>query len=235
VSLPDRTGELVDGRYALAERLGRGGAGSVYRAQDRTTGAAVALKVLDPSHARQPEARERFEREARALNGLEHPHLIRFFDYGVADGVPYLVMELVEGTPLDALLAQRPLPPRLALDLGLGVIAGLAYAHVQGVLHRDLKPANVFVQVLPDGALHPKLLDFGLARFLDRERWGSTPTITEAGAVIGTPEYMAPEQGFGERIDARGDVYAAGILLFELLALRPPFVGQSRTEVIRAH
>src|SRR5690606_37054444 len=160
---------------------------------------------------------------------------IRFFDYGLADGVPYLVMELLEGTPLDALLRQRPLPPLLAFELGLGVVAGLAYAHAHGVLHRDLKPANVFVAVLPGGNLHPKLLDFGLARFLDRDRWGSTTTITQDGAVLGTPTYMAPEQGLGQRCDARSDVYSAGILLYELIAARPPFDADSRAALIRAH
>lgn len=231
----DLSGAVVDGRYTLVRRLGGGGAGSVYRATPSGGGRAVALKLLDPTLARRPEMRARFEREARALNGLEHPHLIRFHDFGIHEGAPYLVMELLEGTPLDRLLAQRPLPPSTAFDLGLGVVAGLAYAHSHGVLHRDLKPANVFVAVLPGGVLHPKVLDFGLARFMDKERWGSTATLTEEGTVIGTPAYMAPEQGFGARVDARSDVYAAGILLYELLAARPPFVHESRSSLIRAH
>ncbi|MFK7987394.1 MAG: serine/threonine-protein kinase [Sandaracinaceae bacterium] len=231
----DRTGEVVEARYTLHAPLGDGGAGTVYRATDHTAGRQVAVKLLDERMARHPEMRTRFEREARALNGLEHPHLIRFFDFGMHDGVPYLVMELLQGTPLDRMLEQRPLPPKLAFELGLGVIAGLAHAHAHGVLHRDIKPANVFVAVLEGGSLHPKLLDFGLARFLDRERWGASATITEEGAVIGTPTYMAPEQGFGGKVDARSDVYAAGILLYELIAARPPFDGDSNAQLIRAH
>lgn len=207
----------------------------MYRAKPTNGGPEVAVKLLAPALCRQPEMKTRFEREARALNGLEHPHVIRFIDFGLHNGVPYLVMELLEGTPLDRLLASRPLPPTQALDLGLGVIAGLAYAHAHGVLHRDLKPANVFVAVLTGGTLHPKLLDFGLARFTDTERWGAHSTLTQEGTVIGTPTYMAPEQGFGARVDARSDVYSAGILLYELLAARPPFVAESRSSLIRAH
>lgn len=233
--MEDRTGTVIDGRYTLVRRLGGGGAGSVYRATPTEGGRAVAVKLLDASLARRPEMRARFEREARALNGLEHPHLIRFLDFGMHEGAPYLVMELLEGTPLDRLLAQRPLPPPTAFDLGLGVVAGLAFAHAHGVLHRDLKPANVFVAVLAGGVLHPKLIDFGLARFTDMDRWGSNATVTEEGTVIGTPTYMAPEQGFGARADARSDVYSAGVLLYELLAARAPFVSDSRASVIRAH
>jgi serine/threonine-protein kinase len=231
----DRSGTVVDGRYTLVRRLGGGGAGAVYRATPSDGGPAVAVKLLDPALARRPEMKERFEREARALNGLEHPHLIRFLDFGVHEGSPYLVMELLEGTPLDRLLASRPLPPSHAFELGLGIVAGLAHAHAHGVLHRDLKPANVFVAVLTGGVLHPKVLDFGLARFTDVERWGAHATLTEEGTVIGTPTYMAPEQGFGARTDPRSDVYSAGILLYELLAARPPFVSDSRSSVIRAH
>jgi len=228
-------GQLLEGRYAMGPKLGSGGMGSVYRATDTHMGRPVAVKLLDPRVGRKPDVRARFEREARALNGLAHPHLIRFYDFGLHEGVPFLVMELLQGTPLDRLLASRPMPPQLAFDLGVGIVAGLAHAHSQGVLHRDVKPANIFVAVLEGGALHPKLLDFGLARFLDRERWAASATITEEGTVIGTPTYMAPEQGFGGRVDARSDVYAAGILLFELLATRPPFHGETNSALIRAH
>lgn len=225
---------VIDG-YTLTAELGEGGAGSVYRATARGNAGLVALKLLDPAVGRQPEMKERFEREARALNGLDHPNLIRLVDFGLHDGTPYLVTELLDGQPLDRLLAARPLPPAIAFDLALGVVAGLAHAHTHKVLHRDLKPANVFVATLEDGSLHPKLLDFGLARFFDADRWGSHATLTQEGAIMGTPMYMAPEQGFGGRADERSDVYSAGVLLYELLAARPPFDNPERASLIRAH
>lgn len=229
--MSDLLGTVV-GDYRIVAQLGAGSAGAVYRAIPLTGGRAVALKLLDTSRQR---IHERFEREARALNGLEHPHLIRLLDFGSHDGAPYIVMELLEGLPLDRLLAQRPLPPSTAYELGLGIVAGLAYAHAHGVLHRDLKPSNVFVGILGDGTLHPKLIDFGLVRFVDDERWGAHATLTEEGAVLGTPTYMPPEQGFGARVDARSDVYSAGVVLYELLAARPPFVREGRASLIRAH
>ncbi|HEY8429155.1 MAG TPA: serine/threonine-protein kinase [Sandaracinaceae bacterium] len=231
----DRTGAVIGGQYRLVARLGGGGTGTVYRAVPVAGGRAVAVKLLDPRIAREPKMHTRFEREARALNGLEHPHLIRLLDFGMEDGAPYLVTELLEGLPLDRLLAQRPLPIATAFELGLGIVAGLAHAHAHGVLHRDLKPSNVFVAALAGGTLHPKILDFGLARFVDAERWGKHSTLTEEGAILGTPTYMAPEQGFGGAADARSDVYAAGVVLYELIAARPPFVHDSRAALIRMH
>lgn len=229
--MSDLLGTVV-GDYRIAAQLGAGSAGAVYRAIPLAGGRAVALKLLDTSRQK---LHERFEREARALNGLEHPHLIRLLDFGFFEGAPYIVMELLEGLPLDRLLAQRPLPPSTAYELGLGIVAGLAYAHAHGVLHRDLKPSNVFVGILGDGTLHPKLIDFGLVRFVDDDRWGAHATLTEEGAVLGTPTYMPPEQGFGARVDARSDVYSAGVVLYELLAARPPFVREGRASLIRAH
>jgi serine/threonine-protein kinase len=228
-------GAVIGGRYRLGARLGGGGAGSVYRAFPVDGGPAVALKLVDPRVAGRAAMRDRFEREARALNGLEHPHLIRLIDFGFHEGAPYLVTELLEGMPLDRLLLSRPLPSAIAFEIGLGVVAGLAYAHAHGVLHRDLKPGNVFVAALPGGVLHPKVLDFGLARFVDSTRWGRHSTLTEEGAVIGTPAYMAPEQGFGGRADARSDVYSAGVVLYELISARPPFVHDNNASLIRAH
>ncbi|MGE0792339.1 MAG: serine/threonine-protein kinase [Sandaracinaceae bacterium] len=231
--MDDLSGHVIDG-YSLVRRLGEGGAGSVYRAQT-PSGAHVAFKMFDPEIAKHPTMRERFDREARALNGLDHPHLIKLLDYGLYEGTPYLVMELLEGIPLDRLLEQREIDPMAAVDLGVGIVAGLAHAHAHGVLHRDLKPANVFIAVLRGGILHPKLLDFGLARFTDRERWGSHATLTEEGTVIGTPTYMAPEQGFGGATDEKSDVYSAGVVLYELLTRRVPFERESRSALVRAH
>ncbi|MBX3273386.1 MAG: serine/threonine protein kinase [Sandaracinaceae bacterium] len=227
------TGSVVDG-YTLGAPLGEGSAGRVFRAI-APSGAVVALKLLDLELSKHAVIKARFEREARALNGLDHPHLIRIHDYGTFEGTPYLAMELLEGRPLDELLLERPLAPELAFELGIGIVAGLAHAHAHGVLHRDLKPENVFVQALPGGGLHPKLIDFGLARFTNEERWGSQETLTEDGTLLGTPDYMAPEQGFGKRATSASDVYSAGVVLYELLALRTPFVRSSRSAMIRAH
>ncbi|MBZ0121678.1 MAG: serine/threonine protein kinase [Sandaracinaceae bacterium] len=229
------SGQILDGRYRLLGRLGSGGAGSVYRAMPLAGGAPVAVKLLEARVGQKEDLRERFEREARALNGLSHPHLIKLLDFGIAGTTPYIVTELLNGTPLDRLIAKRPLPPHNAFELALGVVAGLAHAHAHGVLHRDVKPSNVFVAALAGGVLHAKLLDFGLARFVDHARWGKHETLTEEGSVIGTPTYMPPEQGFGGRADARSDVYSVGCVLYELLAGRPPFVRESRTSLIRAH
>ena len=229
----EAAGTVVDG-YTIIDLLGEGSASCVYRAA-APDGEIVALKILDLALARHPVMKERFMREARALNGLDHPHLIRLVDFGVHGESPYLAMELFEGDPLDAILDEAPLAPEMAFELALGLVAGLAHAHEHGVLHRDIKPPNVFVQRLPDGALHPKLLDFGLARFTNEERWGETSTLTEEGTLLGTPTYMAPEQGFGRRATEESDVYAACIVLYELLATQPPFVNESRAAVIRAH
>lgn len=235
MSEPDLTGSLVDGRYRVRGRLGGGRGGTVYRAISMDGGPEVALKVLRTHVARPEKMRARFEREARALNGLEHPHLIRMLDFGFHDGAPYHVTELLSGTPLDQLLSKGELPPPQAYELGVGVVAGLAHAHRHGVLHRDIKPSNVFVAVLPGGQLHPKLLDFGLVRFTDSSRWGAQTTLTEVGTVLGTPTYMPPEQGFGAAADTRSDVYSVGVLVYELLTGRPPFERSSRTSLIRAH
>lgn len=233
--MDDRSGAVIGGQYRLVAKLGGGGAGAVYRAVPVAGGRPVAVKLVDPRITKRESMHVRFEREARALNGLEHPHLIKLLDFGLHEGAPYLVTELLEGMALDRLLAKRPLPAATAFELGLGIVAGLAHAHAHGVLHRDLKPSNVFVAVLAGGALHPKLLDFGLARFVDARRWGKHSTLTEEGALIGTPTYMAPEQGFGGATDSRSDVYSAGVVLYELITARPPFVHESRASLIRAH
>ncbi len=231
-------GRVVDGRYRVEAVLGSGGVGVVYRAVHLSLERPVALKVLGASFGADEALRRRFEREARILSGLQHPHVVAVTDYGIGEGSPYLVMELLEGRTLSAFLKEEgPLDPELALRLARDVLRGLAFAHGQGVLHRDLKPANIFLQRLPDDPHHVKLLDFGLAKVLSKEDAVAEgePTLTGSGVVLGTPTYMAPEQAAGDPADARADVYAAGVVLFELLAGRPPFVGRTRMEVMRAH
>lgn len=177
-------GTELDGRYRLLEAIGEGAMGRVYRAERMDGTGQVAVKVLNEDCTREPDLRERFEREARALFGLTHPNILDVQDYGVIGGQqPYLVMEMLEGQSLDELVDERTLDPAVALDLGRQVLAGLAYAHGLGVLHRDLKTENVFVVQTPDGRYYAKLLDFGLVKFVDDERWGEGRKLTVAGSV----------------------------------------------------
>ncbi len=215
-------------------RLGEGGAGVVYRARQAHLGRLVAIKVLHQETADSPEWRQRFEREARALSVLAHPNVVPVTDSGIDHGVPYLVMELLQGKTLGALVKEGPLPLWRALDIARQTLRGLAFAHGKGIVHRDLKPANVFLQALPDQEDHVRLLDFGMVKFLEGSS-ARTSELTRTGAIIGTPSYISPEQVKGAPADARTDVYAAGVLLFELLAGRRPFVADSAEGYIGAH
>jgi len=236
-STPDPyVGRLLNGRYQIAERLGEGGAGLVYRAKDAKLGRLVAIKVLQQHTVTVPEWRRRFEREAKVLSALAHPNIVTVTDSGIDDDVPYLVMELLQGKTLGDLITEGPLPSPRALDIARQLLRGLAFAHAKGIVHRDLKPDNVFLQALPDQADHVKLLDFGMAKFLEGS--GSktiVDNLTQEGTVFGTPSYMAPEQGRAEPVDERADVYATGVMLFELLTGRTPFSGDKFQEIARAH
>ncbi len=220
------------GRYVLVRLLGRGGMGSVWVARDDRLGREVAVKVLPEHMLRDPGARRRFEREARALARLLHPNIVTLFDMGVADPgtgdtVPYLVMELVEGTSLERRLAAGPFPPEEAVAIGLQVARALGAAHAAGVVHRDLKPSNVMVT--PAG--HVKVLDFGLARLVGDSGVAAT-TLTAPGMVMGSCPYMAPEQALGEKPGPPSDVFAFGALLYEMLSGRRAFVGGTPLEVM---
>lgn len=229
-----RIGRVLDGRYRIVALLGTGGIGAVYRAEHAALGRFVAVKVLLEDFSELAELQRRFVREAKALSALSHPHIVPVIDFGL-EPEPYLVMELLEGRTLEDLLRDGLLAPARALDIARQLLRGLAFAHARGVAHRDLKPANVFLQALPDADDHVRLLDFGLAKFLDDERGAMDATLTKVGMIFGTPAYMAPEQATGERADARADVYSAGILLYELLTGRRPFNDPTRAELLRAH
>lgn len=231
-------GRVLDGRYRIDAVLGTGGVGVVYRAEHTALARPVAIKVLHGYFGDREDLRLRFEREAKVLSALAHPHIVAITDYGVTEGTPYLAMELLQGQTLgDLLRARAPLGPDVALDIARGILRGLAFAHARGVLHRDLKPANVFLQHLPDDPYHVKLLDFGLAKIIEAEEEGQVDelTLTRSGAVLGTPAYMSPEQASGDPVDARADVYSAGCVLFELFGGRPPFVADTRSELVRMH
>lgn len=220
---------IVANRYRLREQLGRGGMGVVWRARDERLGRDVALKVLHPWVADDPELRERFEREATALARLEHPNVVRLYDVLESDGRTVLVLELVEGIALEALIAGRPLRWDEARRYCAPVAAALAHAHARDVVHRDLTPANILVE---HGSGRVVVTDFGLARLARSSR--SAPV---SGVLAGTPEYWAPEQAAGTETGPATDLYALGCVLFRLLSGRMPFEGEDRlaTGLRRAH
>jgi serine/threonine-protein kinase len=220
---------IVANRYRLREQLGRGGMGVVWRARDERLGRDVALKVLHPWVADDPELRERFEREAAALARLEHPNVVRLYDVLESDGQTVLVLELVDGDALDTIIRGRALDWDETRRYAGPVAAALAHAHARGVVHRDLTPANVLVE---RGTGRVVVTDFGLARLARSSR--SAPI---SGVLAGTPEYWAPEQAAGSETGPATDLYALGCILFRLLAGRMPFEGEDRlaTGLRRAH
>ena len=229
---PDaRIGSVLDGRYRILDRIAAGGMGVVYRAERVPVGRPVAVKFLHAVMADDPESRSRFERETRALSKLAHPHCVSIIDFGVGDGSPYLVMDHVSGVTLRDLLDDGALPVDEALTVARQLLAGLAHAHAQRIVHRDVKPANIMVSDEIGTGRHVRILDFGLARLRDP---GST-LVTQSSIAIGTPSYMAPEQTVGGEVDERTDVYAAGVVLFEMLTGRRPFVADEQAMVLEAH
>jgi tRNA A-37 threonylcarbamoyl transferase component Bud32/uncharacterized membrane protein YeaQ/YmgE (transglycosylase-associated protein family) len=225
---------VVGGRYELGELLGRGGMAEVRRAVDHRLGRSVAVKQLRTDLARDPTFQAQFRREAQSAAGLNHPTIVAVYDTGeeidplTGVGIPYIVMELVEGPTLrDVLSDGRKILPERALEVTQGVLDALSYLHTAGIVHRDLKPANVMLT--PNGGV--KVMDFGIARAVA----DTSDTMTQTAAVIGTAQYLSPEQARGETVDARSDLYSAGCLLYELLLGRPPFVGDSPVSVAYQH
>src|SRR5262245_61558144 len=215
------------GPYEVVAPLGAGGMGEVYRARDTRLGREVAIKVMPPGARGDPTARERFRREALALSRLNHPNIEMVLDLGEEDGIDYLVLEFVPGETLTTRLARGRIPEREAAELGAQVADALAEAHDRGVLHRDLKPGNVMVT--PQGRV--KVLDFGLAKFalpLGDETL-SMVELTQDGKASGTLAYMAPEQLLGAPLDTRTDLYAFGVVLYEMLTNQRPFYGAITT------
>jgi Tol biopolymer transport system component len=224
------------GRYEVIAPLGAGGMGEVFRARDSKLGRDVALKVLPDRFAGDRRMLARFESEAKAVAALSHPSILALFDVGEEDGVPFAVAELLEGETLRALLLRGPVPVRRALEIAREVAEGLAAAHEKGIVHRDVKPENVFLT--KDG--HAKILDFGLARHettFRSEEDSHSPTLsalTEAGAVVGTVAYMSPEQARGLPVDHRSDQFSLGAVLYEMLAGRRAFRGETPADVLTA-
>ncbi|MGZ3406591.1 MAG: serine/threonine-protein kinase, partial [Polyangia bacterium] len=225
-------GTVIDGKYRVRQRLAEGGMGQVFVAEHLLLQKAVALKVLHPQMSAQPDAVERFTVEARAASLIEHENVVRVSDFGrSADGLLYLVMELLKGHTLADELSRGPLSPTRARFIAREVLRGLEAAHARGVVHRDLKPENVFITPRQGDDDAVKLLDFGIAR-MRQEGADETNRLTKDGAVMGTPLYMAPEQLKGARdVDARADVYAVGVILYEMLSGKPPYNGDTFGEI----
>lgn len=226
------------GPYEIAVPLGAGGMGVVYRARDTKLGRDVAIKVLSETFTQDPQRMARFEREARALASLNHPHIASI--YGIEDSTELrcLVLELVEGVTLAERLKQGAVPVPDALRIALQVAEALEYAHERGIIHRDLKPANI--GLTQSEAV--KVLDFGLAKAVAEENssadLSSSPTIshlaTQAGVILGTAAYMSPEQAKGKPVDRRADIWAFGCVLLEMLTGKPAFGGETLTDTLAA-
>ena len=212
------------GRYTILGELGRGAMGVVYQASDPMLNRTVAIKTINV--AADPEERaeyeKRFYQEAKAAGGLSHPNVVTIFDIGHAGDLVYMAMEFVDGSELKSLLASRLVEPQAALDIGAQIAEGLAYAHSRGVVHRDVKPANIMVA--PGGPA--KIMDFGIARMR------SSDVKTQTGMLLGSPKYMAPEQLLGGAVDHRCDIFALGVVIYEMAVGAPPFSGDDITQIM---
>ncbi|NKB94621.1 MAG: Stk1 family PASTA domain-containing Ser/Thr kinase, partial [Candidatus Nanopelagicales bacterium] len=230
-------GKMLGDRYQVGEVIGRGGMAEVHEGRDLRLGRRVAIKILRPDLAKDPTFQERFRREAQSAAALNHPNIVAVYDTGEdtlidPNGqdvvVPYIVMEYVDGMTLRQLLTSgRRLLPERALEMTAGVLTALDYAHRHGIVHRDIKPANVMLTRTGD----VKVMDFGIARAVNE----SGQTMTSASAVMGTAQYLSPEQARGEVVDARSDLYSTGVLLYELLVGQPPFTGESAVSIAYQH
>src|SRR5205085_9902484 len=220
------------GPYEILAALGAGGMGEVYRARDTRLERTVAIKVLPTHLSSNPDLKMRFEREAKAISSLSHPHICTLHDVGHQDGIDFLVMEFLEGETLAARLEKGALPLKQALEYGIQIAEALDKAHKSGIVHRDLKPGNIMLT--KSGA---KLLDFGLAK--PAPMLSSSPTavtaskpLTGEGMIVGTYQYMAPEQVQGQAADARTDIFALGAVLYEMISGRRAFQGRSQVRVV---
>jgi eukaryotic-like serine/threonine-protein kinase len=230
-----KDGDLIDGRFRAMEMLGTGGFGTVYRALQENVGRDVALKFLTPGVAKDPVNVERFRREAFHISQLRHPNTITLYDYGqTSEGLIYMVMELLEGTSLsDAIQNDGALEQDRAIHVFIQVLKSLSEAHQRGIVHRDLKPENIFLCEMFGEQDYVKVLDFGVAKMtMEEGDDGVEDKLTKAGRIFGTPMYMAPEQACAEPITPATDVYALGLLLFEILSGLPPVTGRNRMDVI---
>ena len=218
---------LLGGRYAVGEMIGTGGMADVYIAQDERLARKVAVKILRSDLAKDPSFVARFRKEAFAAAGLNHPGIVAVYDSG-EDPAPYIVMELISGHTLRELIHRgERIPLDRALEIGEGILAALEYSHERGIVHRDIKPANIMITDMGD----VKVMDFGIARAMDD--FGAT--LTSTWNIVGTAQYLSPEQAMGDTADARSDIYSTGCLLFEVLTGRPPFTGDTPVSIAYQH
>src|SRR5256714_5471496 len=216
---------LFDGRYKILRKLGAGGMANVYLAEDQELGRRVAIKILNERHANDDQFVERFRREAKNAAGLSHQNIVSIYDRGEAEGTYYISMEYLDGRSLKEMITSRgPAPIPVAVDYARQILAALRVAHRQGLVHRDIKPHNVLV----DGEGRVKVTDFGIAR-------AGASQMTEAGSIVGTAQYLSPEQARGSGVDQRSDLYSLGIVLYELLTGTVPFSGDTPVEIAMKH
>jgi len=217
--------QVFDGRYRVVRKLGTGGMANVYLAEDQELGRRVAIKMLDDRHSQDEQFVERFRREAKNVAGLSHPNIVSIYDRGEAEGTYYIAMEYLEGRTLKELLVQRgPTPLAVAIDYARQILAAVGFAHRNGIVHRDIKPHNIVVA--PDGRL--KVTDFGIAR-------AGASQMTETGSIIGTAQYLSPEQAKGAPVTPPSDIYSVGIVLYEMLTGSVPFIGDTPLEIAMKH
>src|ERR671937_69154 len=218
-------GTVFDGRYRIVRKLGAGGMADVYLAEDQELGRRVAIKILNDRHAADDQFVERFRREAKNAAGLSHPNIVSIYDRGTAEGTYYIAMEFLDGRSLKEMIVGRgPAPVKVAINYARQILAAVGFAHRNGIVHRDIKPHNVLVD--SEGRL--KVTDFGIAR-------SGTSQMTEAGSIIGTAQYLSPEQARGAPVDRTSDIYSVGIVLYEMLTGTVPFTGDTPVEIAMKH
>lgn len=234
-------GQLVSERYRVFRKIGEGGMGTVYEAMHEAIEKRIALKVLHSQYSSSPDVVRRFKQEAISASRIKHQNVIDVFDFGqLSDGSCFIAMEYLDGMDLGHALEQRGhFPPADAIRITVQVCRALGLGHGRGVVHRDLKPENIFLQKTPEGEEIVKIVDYGIAQLRSSDEPSQTEMrprrLTKTGMIFGTPEYMAPEQARGQTVDLRSDIYAAGVILYELLTGAVPFLGESFLEVLNQH